>query len=157
MRRLLVALACTFCSIGAAAAMPDAALRAPIHQFIDSFNNGDSEAAAAAHATGGVQIVDEFPPYHWQGEDAFKTWANDFDSDATKNGISNPWVTLGDTVRQEVDGNNAYVIVDAVYTFKQKGAAMREAAQMTFALRKQDDGWRIAGWTWTGPAPQPAQ
>jgi hypothetical protein len=156
-RRLLVALTCAFCSIGAAAAMPDAALRAPIHQFIDSFNNGDSETAAAAYVTGPVQIVDEFPPYHWQGDDAFETWAKDFDSDATKNGITNVWVTLGNTVRQELDGDNAYVIVDAVYTFKLKDAAMREAAQMTFALRKQDDAWRIAGWTWTGPAPRPAQ
>jgi hypothetical protein len=46
-------------------------------------------------------------------------------------------------------------VVPAVYTFKHRGAAMREAAQMTFALRKGADGWRIHGWTWTGPKPEP--
>jgi ketosteroid isomerase-like protein len=157
MRRQLVALVCACCSVVAAAATPDAALRAPIHQFIDSFNNGDAEKAAAAYASGAVQIIDEVPPYLWQGADAFKSWANDLGSDASKNGITDAWVALGDTVRQEIDGDNAYVIVDAVYTFKLKDAPMRENAQMTFALRKQEDGWRIAGWTWTSPGPQPAQ
>jgi hypothetical protein len=33
---------------------------------------------------------------------------------------------------------------------------MREAAQMTFSLKKEDGGWMIHGWTWTGPKPQPA-
>jgi SnoaL-like domain len=154
--RKLAALVCTLGLIAAAeAATPDAALNAPIHQFIDSFNNGDGGTAAAAHVTGGVQIVDEFPPYSWQGEDAFKSWAKDFDSDATKNGITNAWVALGDTVRQETAGDHAYVVINAVYTYKLKGTPMREPAQMTFALRKEDGAWRIAAWTWTGPAPQP--
>ena len=31
---------------------------------------------------------------------------------------------------------------------------MREAAQMTFALKKGASGWLIHGWTWTGPKAQ---
>ena len=34
---------------------------------------------------------------------------------------------------------------------------MKEAAQMTFALRKGDSGWKINGWSFTGPTPQPGQ
>jgi hypothetical protein len=41
--------------------------------------------------------------------------------------------------------------VPAVYTCKQHGAAMREAPQMTFVMKKGTGGWLIAGWTWTGP------
>jgi hypothetical protein len=33
---------------------------------------------------------------------------------------------------------------------------MREAAQMTFVLKKGASGWLIHGWTWTGPKPTPA-
>jgi ketosteroid isomerase-like protein len=157
MQRLLAALVCAFGSIVAVAATPDAALRAPIHQFIDSFNNGDAAAAAAAHITDDLTIIDEVPPFIWRGRDAFKTWSDDLAADATKQGITDQWVTVGDTVRQESAADRAYVIVKVVYTFKMKGAPMQEPAQMTFALRKQGDGWRIAGWTWTGPAPQPAQ
>jgi SnoaL-like domain len=157
MRLLLVALGCAFCATVAAAVTPDAALRAPIHQFIDSFNNGDAATAAATHVSDDLTIIDEVAPFIWKGHDAFKSWSDDLAADATKNGISDQWVTLGDTVRQESASGRAYVIVQAVYTYKLKGAPMREDAQMTFALRNTDAGWRIAGWTWTGRPPQPAQ
>ena len=56
----------------------------------------------------------------------------------------------------EKAGEGAYVVVNATYKFKQKGAAMREPARMTYALRKGPQGWKITGWTWTGPNPTPA-
>lgn len=48
-------------------------------------------------------------------------------------------------------------MVPAVYAFKQGGVAMREAAQMTFVLKKGASGWLIHGWTWTGPKPTAAK
>jgi hypothetical protein len=48
----------------------------------------------------------------------------------------------------------AYVVVPAVHTFKERGVAMREAAQMAFALKKTAGSWLIHAWTWTGPKPQ---
>jgi len=155
MHRLLIALMCALGSIVAVAATPDAALNAPIQQFIDSFNHGDAKGATAAHSSGDLSIIDEVPPFQWQGRNAFKAWNDDLAADATKNGITDQWVALGDTVRQESAGDRAYVVVKAVYTFKQNGTPMREAAQMTFALRKEDGAWHIGGWTWTGPRPQP--
>lgn len=56
--------------------------------------------------------------------------------------------------RTETAGDTAYVIVPAVYTYKEKGVAMREAAQMTFVLKKGTGGWLIHAWSWTGPKPQ---
>jgi hypothetical protein len=64
-----------------------------------------------------------------------------------------PGVVISAQIRLEVTGNRAYVIVPAAYTFKQAGAAMRENAQMTFALKKGVAGWLIHGWRWTGPKP----
>jgi hypothetical protein len=32
---------------------------------------------------------------------------------------------------------------------------MREPSQMTFALKKDGNGWRITGWTFAGPKPVP--
>ena len=46
-----------------------------------------------------------------------------------------------------------YVVVPAVYAFKQRGVAMQEKAQMTFVLQNGPSGWLIHGWTWTGPKP----
>ena len=46
----------------AAIAAPAGDVIAPIHQFIDGFNTGDTKSAYAAYATGSISIIDEFAP-----------------------------------------------------------------------------------------------
>jgi SnoaL-like domain len=134
----------------ATAQTTDAQLMAPIQKFIDTFNKGDMAAASATHAAeADLVIIDEVPPYLWRGSQAFKTWSTDLDSDAKKQGITDPMVTLSAPTRTETTGDHAYVVVPAVYTYKQRGVAMREQAQMTVTLKKGAGGWLIHGWTWT--------
>ncbi|HVN41313.1 MAG TPA: nuclear transport factor 2 family protein [Steroidobacteraceae bacterium] len=138
----------------AMAATPDVDLMAPIHQFIDSFNKGDAATAGATHsATSDLSITDEVPPHLWRGSKAFGAWAADLEANSKKLGITDEMVELGAPTRIETNGKTAYVVVPAVYTFKQKGVAMRESAQMTYALKKDAAGWLIHAWTWTGPKP----
>ena len=127
---------------------------ATVHRFIDAFNKGDIETAEATHAPD-VAIVDEVAPYQWQGHGAFKAWLDDLTKHDTANGVTDGNVKLGNTIRQEVTGDHAYVVVASEYTFKQKGVAMKEPSQMTFALRNGRDGWRIVAWTFAGPKPTP--
>ena len=159
MRILTVAaLVCLVLAGPASAQTADADVTGPIQKFIDSFNKGDGAAAAATHAAGAdLVIIDEVPPYMWRGTKAFQAWSTDLEGDAKKNGISEPKVTLSAPSRIERNGDQSYVVVPAVFTFKQGGKAMREAAQMTFVLRKSANGWLIHGWTWTGPKPQAAR
>jgi len=158
MRVLTVAtLVCLALPGFASAQNTDAELIAPIQKFVDSFNKGDMAGAAATHAAGAdLAIIDEVPPYQWVGAKAFQAWAADLDSDAKKQGITEPSVALSKPTRIEKTSDSAYVVVPAVYTFKQRGTAMREAAQMAFALRRGAGGWLIHGWTWTGPKAQKA-
>lgn len=135
----------------------DAKLMAPIQKFLESFNKGDVAGAAATHAAGAqLFIADEFTPFLWRGPQAVQTWAEDLAREDKKRGITDEHVTIGAATRVETDGTAAYVIVPSVYTFKEKGVPMREAAQMTFVLQKGTGGWLIQGWTWTGPKPQKA-
>lgn len=135
----------------------DAQLMAPIQKFIDSFNKGDMAGAAATHASGAdLAIIDEVPPYFWRGPQAFATWAAALDSDSKNRGVTESAVTIGPATREETSGDGAYVVVPAVYTFKERGVAMRESAQVTFVLKKGGEGWLIHGWSWTGPKPTPA-
>ena len=160
MRHLtLGALACLALVTGptAQAQTNDPQVVAPINAFVEAFNKGDVAGAAATHAAGAdLVILDEIPPFLWRGAKAVEAWAGDLESDAKRRGITEPHVALGKATRIESDGTGAYVIVPSVYTFKEKGVAMREAAQMTFALKKGPAGWLIHGWTWTGPKPQQA-
>ena len=151
--------AVVWCLMGAPASgqTPDAQLMAPIQKFIDSFNKGDMAGAAATHAASAdLAITDEVPPFLWTGAQALKAWSTDLEADAKKRGITEPMVTIKAPTRTESTADQAYVVVPAVYTFKERGVAMREAAQITFALKKGASGWLIHAWSWTGPKPQKA-
>jgi len=152
----LGAVVCLAACTSASAAPPDPQIMAPIQKFIDSFNKGDAAAAAATHsATPDLTILDEVPPYIWNGPQAFSAWAADLTAANKKQGITDENVTISAPTRVETAGDGAYVIVPAVYTFKQNGVATRAAAQMTVVLKKGPGGWLIHGWTWTGPKPKP--
>jgi hypothetical protein len=134
---------------------PDAQLMAPIQKFMDSFNKGDMAGAAATHAAvPELSITDEVSPYIWRGAQAFTAWSGDLAANDKKLGITDQAVKISAPTRVETSGDQAYVVVPAVYTFKQGAVAMREAAQMTFVLKKGAGGWLIHAWTWTGPKPQ---
>ena len=146
-----------FMGAAVSAQAPDAQIMAPIQKFIDSFNKGDAAGASATHAAvPELSITDEVSPYIWRGAQAFKAWSSDLEANDKKLGITEQAVKISAPTRVETSGDQAYVVVPAVYTFKQGGVAMREAAQMTFVLRKGAGGWLIHGWTWTGPKPQKA-
>ena len=150
MRRLIVAFAFVFIvAAGSAAASDKLDVMASVHQFIDGFNKGDTKTALAACAAQ-TSIVDDFPPHAWQGPTACSDWANDFDADAKKQGITDPIVTLGKPWRVDVTGDRAYAVVPAKYTYKQHAKPVTESgAVLTVALQKVAAGWRITGWAWS--------
>jgi hypothetical protein len=138
-----------------AAPAADTGPRATIDAFIAAFNSGDAVAAKATHDASPT-IIDEPPPYLWSGREAFDRWVADQHAEALALGRTSEKVSIGRTRRAEISGTNAYVIVPATYSYTQKGVAMAEPSQMTFALRKARSGWRISAWSWTGPRGRPA-
>ena len=138
------------------AAAHDVAAEGPITTFVAAFNKGDVATAKSTMAEK-VSITDEIAPFQWHGKEAFATWMADYDKDAKAKGITDPSVAILGHTRAVVEGNAAYVIVPATYRFTQKGVKMAEAAQMTFALQQGANGWKITGWTWTGPDATPVK
>ncbi len=130
---------------------------APIRQFIDGFNSGDTNSGFAAYATGDIQIIDEFAPYHWTGRKAAHTWADGYDKHAKATGVTGGSVKYGEPTRTEMEGDLAYVVIPTTYVYKEHGQPMKENGQMTFVLRSQAGAWKISGWTWTGEKPHPAK
>ena len=145
---VVVALAVLPVAASAATASDKKDVMATVHQFTDSLNKGDTKTALAACAAQS-SIVDEFPPYHWQGT-ACTDWANDFEAFNKQSGITDPIATLGKPRHVDVTGDRAYVVVPATYTYKQNGKRMTEAGStLTAALQKGADGWRVTGWAWS--------
>ena len=134
---------------GAAFASEASDVMKPVHQFIDGFNKGDAKSALAACADE-AYIIDEFPPYEWHGANACSKWADAYEADAKKNGISDGVVTVGKPRHVEISGDHAYVVVPATYAFNQNGKPMKESnSTMTLGLQKTSSGWRISSWTWS--------
>jgi hypothetical protein len=155
MRRLAFALTLAVLAAGQASALAQtpasarADVLAPIHQFVDGFNKGDTKTALAACADQ-TSIIDEFPPYEWHGAGACARWAGDYDADAKKNGITDGIVTLGTPAHVDVTADRAYVVIPSDYAFKQNGKPIKEVGStFTFALQKGAAGWRIIGWAWS--------
>ncbi|MGO9829156.1 MAG: nuclear transport factor 2 family protein [Myxococcaceae bacterium] len=145
---MLVAIAILL-TAGSTRASERTEVMAVVNQFIDGFNKDDVKTALAACAAAAF-IIDEFPPYAWQGPTACSDWANDFDANSKKEGITQPVVTLGKARHLEVTGERAYVVVPASYNFKQNGNPTAETGSIwTVALQKVAAGWRITGWAWS--------
>jgi ketosteroid isomerase-like protein len=155
MHRLLIALTLAATLHGATVAQEKSvspektAAMAPVHQFVDGFNKGDTKTALAACADQ-TSIIDEFPPHEWHGSGACAQWASDFAADAKKNGITDGRVTLGALRHIDITGDRAYVVVPSSYSYKQNGKPMKETGSIfTFVLQKSAAGWRIVAWTWS--------
>lgn len=148
MHKIFIALAIAGVAAGPVVASEETDVMVPVHQFVDGFNKGDTKTAVAACADQ-TSIIDEFPPHEWHGAGDCSNWANDYDADAKKNGITDGIVTLSNPRHIDLTADRAYVVVPANYTFKKKGKVVKETGSMfTFALQNGMTGWRITGWAW---------
>ncbi len=119
-----------------------------VHQYINAFNKGDGEAMAAIFSVPGF-ILDGMAPHVWQGPTASQDWYRDVLSEGEQHGASDYFVTLGEPLHNNTTGDSAYVVLPATMTFKVRGQQVTQTgAIFTVALRKLDDGWRIAAWAW---------
>jgi ketosteroid isomerase-like protein len=124
-----------------------------VHDFIDAFDKGDV-AAAAATQSDDVTIVDEMAPHVWKAPGAFQAWAGALTADAKANRQTGNKVTLGETLRADEQGDAAYVVMAATYSYDQRGTQMSEPARMVFALKKTGADWKITAWAWAGDPPK---
>jgi hypothetical protein len=122
---------------------------AAVNRFNDGMNKGDTKTAFATCATPS-SIVDEFPPYAWQGATACADWATDFVAYNQKSGITDSVVALGKPRHVDVTGDRAYAVIPATYRYKQNGKKVAESGStLTAALQKTAAGWVITGWAWS--------
>lgn len=125
-----------------------------VRAFIDAFNKGDIAGAQAANAAD-ESIIDEVPPHEWHGPGAFQAWLADLGKMSTAAGQTDEKVTLGQVVRDQIDGDTAYVVVKVTFNYLQHGKPVVEPAEISAALANQGGAWKITGWAWAGEVPQP--
>ena len=130
-----------------AAASDESDVMATVNQFINGFNKGDVKSMVATCASP-VSVIDDFPPHAWQGATACSDWWVAFQADAKNQGITAAVVTLKKPLHDEVSMDRAYVVVPALYAYKDHGKPATQPGIMTLALKKSAGSWRITGWAW---------
>ena len=151
MRKTIVAIAVAAASLTATAAWAsdETDVLAVVKDYNAAINKGDQKAAAADCAPQ-LSITDEFAPYSWQGADAMAGWFADYATWTKQNVVTNDTVALAKPWRVEVDGDHAYAVVPAAFTYTKRGAKVVEAgAVWTFALQKTAGHWQIVSWAWS--------
>ncbi|HEY6629793.1 MAG TPA: hypothetical protein VI193_12485 [Acidimicrobiia bacterium] len=131
--------------------MPESIKIGPIEavrKFVEGFNNGDVELAQAACAHQ-ISIIDDFPPYGWQGGGAMTGWFRDLARMSTEHGMSDPWVTLREPLQVEMTDRKAYMVVPIDVGWLQNGARAERTGFMTIVLWEEAEGWRISACAWT--------
>ena len=144
----LTALAGAAAAASAPAASPGAVARASL----EAFNRGDTAAFEASLAPE-MAIIDNFAPHEWHGAGAYKAWSSDYETWAKADAITDGKLSNLSVTRSQVDGDSAYVVVKADFTFRKHGRRMIEPGEQAMSLHHGDDGWKITGWGWSGAVP----
>jgi ketosteroid isomerase-like protein len=154
MHKILLALVFSGLASNAVLASDETDVMATIHRYVASFNKGDVKGANLAICGDQVTVVDDIPPYEWQGADGCSKWLEDSNAYAKANGITNARLTLGKPRQVAVTANHAYVVVPATFSFDMNGKPMKESGAIwTLVLQKGGSGWRSIGSAWAGTIP----
>src|SRR5262245_3975998 len=128
---------------------------AAVREYIESFNKGEAKAMALMCDVT-MSILDGMAPHVWHGPTACEDWYRDAMIEGKHLGATDYFVTLGEPVHNNITGDSAYVVVPTTMSFKLNGTLITQSgATFTVALRKLNDGWRIAAWAWTKGTAQP--
>lgn len=120
-----------------------------IADFVKVVNRGDQNDALA-RLTKDVSIMEDLAPYRWQGPTAGAEWMLAMYENAQRNAIIGIFMQLGRATRVEVEGTHAYAIVEGHLTYN--GVRLLHShGTLTFALVKEERGWMISSFAWTGP------
>lgn len=125
-----------------------------VERFVDAVNNGDVSDALGHFAPDAV-IVEDLPPYRWQGPDAGSEWLVAMRENAQAAGLTSIVMRLEPAIRVEVDADDAYAVFAGHLKYRGNAVELQSRGCLTFTLRKAGAKWLIRSLVWGGPAPQP--
>jgi hypothetical protein len=122
--------------------------------FVDVGNAGDMNRLAAQVDDGDHQIIDNFPPFVWNGPNGYKAWTAAYFQYVAANKITDGRSAFGDPIYVRIDNDLAFVCVHETYTYKRAGSPVREDLIWTYVAHKTASGWKLGSWTYSGgPTP----
>jgi ketosteroid isomerase-like protein len=117
-----------------------------VQQLVEHFNKGDLSGDMADT----LQVVDDFPPFFWDGKNALAEWDGAYVGETKLRSIVKTSITLEERIHVEVRDDHAYVVVRAISHFMHRnGGQSREWGTLTLALTKTEQSWKVSALTWS--------
>jgi hypothetical protein len=121
---------------------------AVLQSVADEWNK--TQVAPTSQFQTDLTIVDNTPPYLFQGPEAVQNWLKAYRGDqppaAAKAKISARFL---EPKTVEIEGTRAYIAVPEEWTVTLDGRSDVTHGVVTATLNRSSQGWRIATWTWT--------
>ena len=130
-------------------------IAAAVRAMVEAVNRGDMRAALAAF-TECATIVEDIPPFRWQGPGAAAGWLTAMAANAARLGVDAIDLRLGEPMRIALEGEDAYALFPGILTLARGQAPLAANGQLTFTLRREGEDWRIDTLVWSGPEPTPS-
>ena len=152
LRLLPIALLCTGVLALSPAARADEGPPAEVLAQVDAMLAGtESLDAAKFGAAFSVEptIVDEFPPFQWQGVDAAKRFVHDLQALVSSASMTDIKAVRRPATYFHRDGRLAYLTVPVDFSFRIKGSPVTERGAYVISLYElEGTGWKIRTSAW---------
>ena len=147
MRNLLIAIAMVMSTSTPVAASDNADVIAVVDRWTDAFSRRGFNTDIAPCAEDAV-VIDDLPPHVWQGPGACSKWFKAFEAWASKAGVTNGVIILGEIRHLDFAGGFAYLVAPVTLSYIKAGKPVNFLATITMTLRKRESGWRVSGVAW---------
>jgi hypothetical protein len=114
-----------------------------VARFMETLDDAD---LAGTFAGSGVVIVESFAPFLFAGPGALERWARGF-RDHVRH-VRELRHRLEEPFEVVVRGDRAYLSVATTWTGIEGGRPFTERGAWAFAMIREDDAWRVAGYGW---------
>lgn len=125
---------------------PDAEIIAPIERIARFMETLDSQFLNDTFASGEVVLIENFPPYIFEGRDAVARWAKGF-AEHAKN-IRDLRHSFGDAQDFQLDGELAFLSLPTTWRGTIGASSFIETGGWAFVLLKDAGSWRVRNYGW---------
>jgi len=132
-------------SLAMADAQPDASMLAPIEKVVRFMETGDA-TGLSGFADRDVVIIENFPPFLFDGNDAVSRWAAEMRAHlADVTGLEH---TFGTVQNFSVDGDLVFLSLPTNWKGIANGRRFDEDGGWAFVLVKERGEWRVRNYGW---------
>jgi hypothetical protein len=125
---------------------PDAEITAPIERIARFMETLDSQFLNDAFADWKAALIENFPPYVFEGVDAVASWAKGF-AEHAKN-IEELRHCFGDPHDFQREGELAFLSLPTTWRGTIGASSFIETGGWAFVLAKHAGGWRVRNYGW---------